>query len=114
MFPRGFTRDDMLSLALIGAREDPVLFGGSGNGETHTAIALGPLACGEGGKVAFWSTAEPVSELRRANKEGTAQDALRRLGRCGLMMDRIVHHGRLVTYDRESYRVKHALMRGEL
>lgn len=30
------------------------------------------------------------------------------------MMDRIVHHGRLVTYDRESYRVKHALMRGEL
>lgn len=169
VFPRGSTRDDMLSLALIGAREDLVLFGGSGNGKTHTAIALGPLACGEGGKVAFWSTAELVSELRRANKEGTAQDALRRLGRCGLiildewghlptdpdgarllfrvvsmrceriapilatniefsrwgeifadddmakaMMDRIVRHGRLVTYDRESYRVEHALMRGEL
>lgn len=169
VFPRGFTRDDMLSLALIGAREDLALFGGSGNGKTHTAIALGPLACGEGGKVAFWSTAGLVSELRRANKEGTAQDALGRLGRCGLiildewghlptdpdgarplfrvvpmcyerialilttniefsrwgeifadddmakaMMDRIVHHGRLVTYDRESYRVKHALMRGEL
>ena len=31
-----------------------------------------------------------------------------------LAFDRIVHHGRLVTYDRESYRVKHALMRGEL
>ena len=30
------------------------------------------------------------------------------------MMDRIVHHGRPVTYDRESHRVKHALMRGEL
>ena len=168
-FPRGFTRDDMLSLAFIDAHEDLVLFGGSGNGKTHTAIALGPLACGEGGKVAFWSTAELVSELRRANKEGTTQDALGRLGRCGLiildewgylptdpdgarllfrvvsmcyerialilttniefsrwgeifagddmakaMMDRIVHHGRLVTYDRESYRVKHALMRGEL
>ena len=146
-----------------------MLFGGSGNGKTHTAIALGLLVCGEGGKVAFWSTAELVSELRRANKEGTAQDALGRLGRCGLiildewgylptdpdgarllfqvvpmryerialilttniefsrwgeifadddmakaMMDRIVRHGRLVTYDRESYRVKHALMRGEL
>lgn len=50
VFPRGFTRDDMLSLALIGAREDLVLFGGSGNGKTHTAIALGPLACGEGRK----------------------------------------------------------------
>lgn len=86
VFPRGFTRDDMLSLALIDAHEDLALFGGSGNGETHTAIALGLLACGEGGKVAFWSTAGLVSELRRANKEGTAQDALRRLGRCGLII----------------------------
>ena len=169
VFPRGFTRDDMLSLAFIDAHEDLVLFGGSGNGKTHTAIALGLLACGEGRKVAFWSTAELVSELRRANEEGTTQDALRRLGRCDLiildewgylptdpdgarllfrvvpmcyerialilttniefsrwgeifadddmakaMMDRIVRHGRLVTYDRESHRVKHALMRGEL
>lgn len=169
VFPRGFTRDGMLSLAFIDAHEDLVLFGGSGNGKTHTAIALGLLACGEGRKVAFWSTAELASELRRANKEGTTQDALRKLGRCDLiildewgylptdpdgarllfrvvsmrygriapilttniefsrwgeifadddmakaMMDRIIHHGRLVTYDRESYRVKHALMRGEL
>ena len=27
------------------------------------------------------------------------------------MMDRIAHHGRLVAYNRESHRVKHALMR---
>lgn len=86
VFPRGFTRDDMLSLAFIDAHEDLVLFGGSGNGKTHTAIALGLLACGEGRKVAFWSTAELVSELRRANKEGTTQDALRRLGRCDLII----------------------------
>ena len=32
VFPRGFTRDDMLSLAFIDAHEDLVLFGGSGNG----------------------------------------------------------------------------------
>ena len=86
VFPRGFTRDDMLSLAFIDAHEDLVLFGGSGNGKTHTAIALGLLACGEGRKVAFWSTAELVSELRRANKEGTTQDALRRLDRCDLII----------------------------
>ena len=86
VFPRGFTRDDMLSLAPIDAHEDLVLFGGSGNGKTHTAIALGLLACGEGRKVAFWSTAELVSELRRANKEGTTQDALRKLGRCDLII----------------------------
>ena len=29
------------------------------------------------------------------------------------MMDRIVHHGRLVTYERESYRMKRALMRDD-
>lgn len=28
-------------------------------------------------------------------------------------MDRIVHHGRLVTYERESYRMKRALMRDD-
>ena len=32
----------------------------------------------------------------------------------GYSASTISHHGRLVTYDRESYRVKHALMRGEL
>lgn len=30
-----------------------------------------------------------------------------------VMMDRIVHHGRLVTYERESYRMKRALMRDD-
>lgn len=169
VFPHGFTRDDMLSLGFVDAHEDLVLFGGSGNGKTHTAIALGLLACGEGRRVAFWPTAALVSELRRANQEGTMQDALKKLARCDIiildewgylptdpdgarllfrvvsmcyerislvlttniefsrwgeifndddmakaMMDRIVHHGRLVTYDRESYRVKHALMREEM
>ena len=47
---------------------------------------MGLLACGEGRKVAFWSTAELVSELRRANREGTTQDALRKLGRCDLII----------------------------
>ncbi len=27
------------------------------------------------------------------------------------MLDRVVHHGRLVTYERESYRMRHAPMR---
>lgn len=169
VFPHGFTRQDMLSLAFVDAHEDLVLFGGSGNGKTHTAIALGLLACGEGRKVAFFSTAALVNELRYANQQGTIQDALKKLARCELiildewgylptdpdgarllfrvvsmcyerislilttniefsrwgeifndddmakaMMDRIVHHGRLITYNRESYRVKHALMREDI
>lgn len=168
-FPHGFTRDDMLSLAFVDAHEDLVLFGGSGNGKTHTAIALGELACSQGRRVLFTSTASLVNELRAANQANVVQDVLRKLARCELiildewgylptdpdgarllfrvvsmcyerislvlttniefsrwgeifndddmakaMIDRIVHHGRLVTYDRESYRVKHALMREEM
>lgn len=29
------------------------------------------------------------------------------------MLDRAIHHGRLITYDRESYRVKNSLMRAD-
>ena len=29
------------------------------------------------------------------------------------MLDRAIHHGRLVTYDRESYRVRNSLMRAD-
>ena len=165
-FPHGLTREDMLSLSFIDRHEGLVLYGGSGNGKSHTAIALGILACSQGRRVLFASTASLVNDLRRANRDGTVREMLGRLGRCDLiildewgylptdpdgarllfrvvsmccerislvlttniefsrwgeifsdddmakaMMDRIVHHGRLVTYNRESYRVKHALMR---
>lgn len=168
-FPHGFTREDMLSLSFVDRHEDLVLFGGSGNGKTHTAIALGTLACDQGRRVAFFSTATLVNELRAANEGNTVQEMLARLARCDLiildewgylptdpdgarllfrvvsmcyerislvlttniefsrwgeifndddmakaMIDRIVHHGRLVTYDRESYRVRHSLMREEM
>ena len=31
----------------------------------------------------------------------------------GAMLDRVIHHGRLVTYDRESYRMRNSLMRAD-
>lgn len=40
-FPNGFTREDMLSLGFVDRHEDLVLFGGSGNGKSHTAVAWG-------------------------------------------------------------------------
>lgn len=168
-FPGGFTREDMLSLSFVDRHEDLVLFGGSGNGKTHTAIALGVLACGQGRRVAFETTSALVNRLRSANSAGTVEDEMRRLARNELivldewgrlptdpdgarllfrvvsmcyerislvlttniefsrwggifndddmakaMMDRIVHHGRLITYDRESYRMAHALMREQM
>lgn len=165
-FPGGFTREDMLSLGFVGRHEDLVLFGGSGNDKTHTAIALGALACGRGMKVAFRTTSQLVNELNAANLDGTIARLLGALAKNDMvildkwgylptvvdgarllfrvvsmcyervslvlttniefsrwgeifndddmakaMMDRIVHHSRLVTYERESYRMQHALMR---
>ena len=40
-FPNGFTREDMLSLGFVDRHEDLVLFGGSGNGKSHTAVGPG-------------------------------------------------------------------------
>ena len=31
----------------------------------------------------------------------------------GAMLDRVLHHGGLVTYDRESYRMRNSLMRAD-
>ena len=157
----------MPSLAFIERGEGLVLFGGSGNGKTHTAIALGVLACDQNKRVLFFSTASLVNELRGATRGGTIQEVPARIGRADLiipdewghlptdpdgarpllrvvsmchertsvilttsigfsrwgeafnddmaeaMMGRMVHHGRPITCNRESYRVKHALMRGE-
>lgn len=167
-FPSGFTREDMLSLGFVDRHEDLVLFGGSGNGKSHTAVALGILVCGMGKRAKFSSTSRLVNELNEANAEGRIAAMLKGLARNDMiildewgylptdpdgarllfrvvsmcyerislilttniefsrwgeifndddmakaMMDRIVHHGRLVTYERESYRMKHALMRND-
>lgn len=167
-FPTGFDRDEMLSCGFVGRRENVVLYGGVGNGKTHTAIALGIAACGMGYRVSFQHTAQLVLDLNAARAAGELDRKMARLAKCDMiildewgylptdpdgakllfrvismcyervslvittniefsrwgkifndedmaaaMLDRIVHHGRLVTYERESYRMQHALMRGE-
>lgn len=167
-FPTGFDRDEMLSCGFVGRRENVVLYGGVGNGKTHTAIALGIAACGMGCRVSFQHTAQLVLDLNAARAAGELDRKMARLAKCDMiildewgylptdpdgakllfrvismcyervslvittniefsrwgkifndedmaaaMLDRIVHHGRLVTYERESYRMQHALMRGE-
>lgn len=167
-FPAGFDREEMLSCGFVGRRENVILFGGVGNGKSHTAVALGLIACGMGLRVSFQHTAQLVLDLNAAMAAGTLDRKMAQLSRCDMvildewgylptdpdgakllfrvismcyervslvittniefsrwgkifndedmaaaMLDRVVHHGRLVTYDRESYRMRHALMRGE-
>ncbi|WP_130812214.1 ATP-binding protein [Olsenella sp. Marseille-P4559] len=168
-FPGGFPRGDVLALSFVGRHEGLVLFGGSGNGRSHTAVALGTLACGMGMRVRLFTTSALANELDEANSEGRATEGPKTLAKGGMtmldewgclptdpdgarllsrvvsmcyerislvlttdielsrrgeilddgdmakaMMDRMVHHGRPVTYEREGYRMKHALVRDDL
>lgn len=162
----GFDRDEMLSCGFVERRENVVLFGGVGNGKSHTAVALGIVACGKGYRVSFQHTAQLVLDLNAAAAAGDLDRKMAQLARCDMivldewgylptdpegakllfrvistcyervslvittnidfsrwgkifndedmaaaMLDRVVHHSRLVTYERESYRMQHALMR---
>ena len=101
-FPRGFTRDDMLSLAFIDAHEDLVLFGGSGQWQDPYQDSLGaaPLRRGQKSRVLVDGGAGKRAG-RRANREGTTQDALRKLGRCDL-----IHPGRVGVPSHRSRRAR--------
>lgn len=168
-FPADFTREEMLSCGFVDRKENVVLYGGSGNGKTHTAVALGLIACGQGRRVAFRDTSQLVLELKAAHQEGALKQKLDALAKndliildewgylpcdpdgskllfrvismcyeriamlfttnidfsrwaaifadsdmAGSMLDRVIHHGRLVTYDRESYRMRNSLMRSDV
>lgn len=167
-FPADFSREEMLTCGFVDRKENVVLYGGSGNGKTHTAVALGLIACGQGKRVAFKETSKLILELNAAHQEGRLKQKLDALEKCDLvildewgylpcdpdgakllfrvislcyekisllfttnidfsrwgaifsdsdmaraMLDRVIHHGRLVTYDRESYRMRNSLMRAE-
>ena len=165
-FPADFGREELLGCGFVERRENVVLYGGSGNGKTHTAVALGLIACGQGRRVLFKETSKLILELKAAYLEGRLKQKLDALERCDLiildewgyipcdpdgakllfrvismcyekisllfttnidfsrwgamfsdadmaaaMLDRVIHHGRLITYDRESYRMRNSLMR---
>lgn len=167
-FPADFTRDEMLTCDFVDRKENVVLYGGSGNGKTHTAVALGLTACSQGRRVAFRDTSQLVLELKAAHEDGRLKQKLDSLAKNDLiildewgylpcdpdgakllfrvismcyerismlfttnidfsrwaaifndpdmarsMLDRVVHHGRLVTYDRDSYRMRNSLMRSD-
>lgn len=164
--PAGFDRDEMPPCGFVERNENVVLFGGVGNGKSHTAIALGTIACGMGYRVPSRHTAQLVPDPSAAAAAGGPGRRMSRPARCDMMildgwgylptdpegakllfrvvsmchgrvslvittntdlsrrgkvlddedmaaamLDRVVHHGRLVTYERESYRMRHAPMR---
>lgn len=166
-FPEGYTVEDLKSLGFVDATQDFVFHGQTGRGKTHLAIAIG-MACAQQGKeVRFFTAAELVLALTKANR-GNGLEAMLKdmakaqvlivdelgyvpldqegarllfqvLGDCcekrslvittniefskwgvvfgddkmaQALIDRIMHHGRLVEFNGGSKRMEHALMLG--
>ena len=164
-WPEGLGREGLLSLSFLERREDLVLMGDVGTGETHMASALCALACERRLEARFFTASSLVARLRRARDEGRLDRESAQLGRARLLVvdelgflpldadgarllfqvfadayerqsvvittnlefsrwgsvfgddqmaaaviDRVVHHGRLLQFRGESYRVRHALM----
>jgi DNA replication protein DnaC len=62
------------------------LVGSQGTGKTHIAIALGQAACRQGLRVSFFTAAELVSELEKAQKQYTLDKFLGQLERVQLLI----------------------------
>ena len=167
-FPDGWGREDMLSLAFVGAAEELVFYGKTGRGKTHMATALGVMATRAGYPVRFCQTAQLVLQLGKAKREGTLDRLLADIAKARLLVldefgyvpfhvdgarllyqvisdgyerrsiafttnvefsrwgtvfaddklaaaivDRVVHHGRLVEFGGPSHRLEESLMLGK-
>ena len=131
-FPEDYGREELTSLEFINRAEDLVLYGDVGTGKTHLASALVAAACQQGIPARFFTTSSLVMQLRRAKDEGRLDRELANIAKSQLLaidefgylpidtegarllfqvIARIVHHGRLLQFRGESYRVKHALMK---
>lgn len=85
-FPADFSREELLSCGFVDRKENVVLYGGSGNGKTHTAVALGLIACSQGRRMLFKETSKLILELSAAHREGGLKQKLDALGKCDLII----------------------------
>ena len=85
-FPVDYGRQALESLDFIEHAEDVVMFGPPGTGKTHLAVALGRKACRRGIPVRFFTAAELVMRLLRANAENRLDKELTQIGKAGLII----------------------------
>lgn len=167
-FPEGYSAQDLKDLAFLDVSQDFVFYGQTGRGKTHLAIAVGVGAVDKGKQVRFFTTAQLVMALVKANAAGSLDLLMSDIAKCDLlildefgyvpidivgsrllfqvvaecyekrslilttniefskwgtvlgddklaaaMIDRIVHHGRLVEFGGESKRMGASLMLGK-
>ena len=85
-FPVDYGRQALESLDFVEHTQDVVMFGPPGTGKTHLAIALARQACLEGVPTRFFTAAELVMRLLRANAENRLDRELSQIGRARLLV----------------------------
>ena len=85
-FPVDYGRQALESLDFVEHTEDVVMFGPPGTGKTHLAIALARQACLEGVPTRFFTAAELVMRLLRANAENRLDRELSQIGKARLLV----------------------------
>lgn len=85
-FPEGYGPGDLTSLALAGAARGFVFHGRTGRGKTHLAIAVGNACVQAGRTVRFFTTAQLVLMLVKANREHALESTLKDPGRAELLI----------------------------
>ncbi len=85
-FPTENTKDYILSLDFITAKENVLMLGAVGTGKTHLATALGIKACLSGKKVAFYRTANLTNELVERHERGQLNRLLKSIAQKDLVI----------------------------
>jgi len=82
----GFSTERLVSLEFIDCVENLVLYGPSGRGKTHLAIALGIAACNAGRSVQFYTAADLVYALAKAHRENTLERFYAHIGKADCLI----------------------------
>jgi DNA replication protein DnaC len=107
-FQTGVDRDQILHLATLdwlARRESLLVAGMSGTGKSHIAIALGHLACVEGYRVRYTTSADMLTVLHLALATQDLQQATKPFVRCELL---IIDEVGLDKPERQAYKTHDA------
>lgn len=85
-FPEGYGPEDLMSLGFVEAAQDFVFHGQTGRGKTHLAIAVGNACVQAGRSVRFFTTAQLVLMLTRANREHALEGVLKDIAKADLVV----------------------------
>lgn len=86
VLPEGYSVEDLKSLSFIDMAQDFVFHGQTGRSKTHLAIALGNAAVMAGKTVRFYTAAELVLSLAKANREHTLEAMMKEVARNDLVI----------------------------